>query len=80
MAAKGEADDLLQVAWLYHVGHLSQEEVSRRLGMSRAALYDRRARWPEPGTPTEAARRSGGRPACRIPRCRCCEPSPPPAT
>jgi DNA-binding transcriptional regulator LsrR (DeoR family) len=35
MAAKGEADDLLQVAWLYHVGHLSQEEVSRRLGMSR---------------------------------------------
>ena len=31
----GEPDDLLQVAWLYHVGQLSQEEVSRRLGMSR---------------------------------------------
>lgn len=35
MAGRGEADDLLQVAWLYHVGQLSQEEVSRRLGMSR---------------------------------------------
>jgi len=28
-------DDLVQVAWLYHVGRLSQEEVSRRLGISR---------------------------------------------
>lgn len=34
-AGGGEPDDLLQVAWLYHVGQLSQEEVSRRLGMSR---------------------------------------------
>lgn len=33
--AQGEPDDLLQVAWLYHVGQMSQEEVSRRLGMSR---------------------------------------------
>jgi DNA-binding transcriptional regulator LsrR (DeoR family) len=30
-----DTDDLVQVAWLYHVGRLSQEEVSRRLGMSR---------------------------------------------
>lgn len=35
MAGRGDADDLLEVAWLYHVGQLSQEEVSRRLGMSR---------------------------------------------
>ena len=35
MATRDGADDLLQVAWLYHVGQLSQEEVSRRLGMSR---------------------------------------------
>ncbi len=28
-------DDLLQAAWLYHVGQMSQEEVSRRLGISR---------------------------------------------
>lgn len=28
-------DDLVQVAWLYHVGRLSQEEVSRHLGISR---------------------------------------------
>jgi DNA-binding transcriptional regulator LsrR (DeoR family) len=33
--ARDEPDDLLQVAWLYHVGQMSQEEVSRRLGMSR---------------------------------------------
>lgn len=30
-----ETDDLVQVAWLYHVGQMSQEEVSRRLGISR---------------------------------------------
>jgi DNA-binding transcriptional regulator LsrR (DeoR family) len=34
-AGREDADDLLQVAWLYHVGQLSQKEVSRRLGMSR---------------------------------------------
>jgi len=28
-------DDLLQAAWLYHVGQMSQQEVSRRLGISR---------------------------------------------
>jgi DNA-binding transcriptional regulator LsrR (DeoR family) len=30
-----ETDDLVQVAWLYHVGQLSQEDVSGRLGISR---------------------------------------------
>ena len=25
----------VQAAWLYHVGQMSQEEVSRRLGISR---------------------------------------------
>lgn len=30
-----ESDDLVQAAWLYHIGQMSQEEVSRRLGMSR---------------------------------------------
>jgi len=30
-----DSDDLVQVAWLYHVGQLSQEEVSRHLGISR---------------------------------------------
>lgn len=30
-----ETDDVLQAAWLYHVGQLSQQEVSRRLGISR---------------------------------------------
>ncbi|EEW24739.1 sugar-binding transcriptional regulator [Rhodobacter ferrooxidans] len=30
-----ETDDLVQAAWLYHVGQMSQEEVSRRLGISR---------------------------------------------
>lgn len=30
-----ETDDLLQAAWLYHVGRLNQEEVSERLGISR---------------------------------------------
>lgn len=28
-------DDRLQAAWLYHIGQLSQEEVSRRMGLSR---------------------------------------------
>lgn len=31
----GETDRLAQVAWLYHVGGLSQEEVSQTLGVSR---------------------------------------------
>ena len=30
-----DQDDLIQAAWLYHVGQMSQEEVSRRLGISR---------------------------------------------
>jgi DNA-binding transcriptional regulator LsrR (DeoR family) len=30
-----DVDDMLQAAWLYHVGQMSQEEVSRRLGISR---------------------------------------------
>lgn len=30
-----ETDDLVQAAWLYHVGRMSQEEVSQRLGISR---------------------------------------------
>lgn len=29
------ADDLVQAAWLYHIGQMSQEEVSRRMGLSR---------------------------------------------
>ncbi len=33
--ARHDSDDLVQVAWLYHVGRMSQEEVSRRLGISR---------------------------------------------
>lgn len=28
-------DDLMQAAWLYHVGQMSQQEVSQRLGVSR---------------------------------------------
>ena len=28
-------DDLIQAAWLYHIGQMSQEEVSRRMGLSR---------------------------------------------
>jgi len=28
-------DDIAQVAWLYYVGHLSQQEVSQKLGISR---------------------------------------------
>lgn len=30
-----EGDDLIQAAWLYHIGQMSQEEVSRRMGLSR---------------------------------------------
>ncbi|MGL6211342.1 MAG: sugar-binding transcriptional regulator [Paracoccaceae bacterium] len=33
--ATRDTDDLVQVAWAYHVGRLSQEEVSRHLGISR---------------------------------------------
>lgn len=33
--SRHDMDDLLQAAWLYHVGQMSQEEVSRRLGISR---------------------------------------------
>ena len=33
--SRQDMDDLLQAAWLYHVGQMSQEEVSRRLGISR---------------------------------------------
>lgn len=28
-------EDLIQAAWLYHIGRMSQEEVSRRMGLSR---------------------------------------------
>ncbi len=28
-------DDLTEAAWLYHIGRMSQEEVSRRMGLSR---------------------------------------------
>jgi DNA-binding transcriptional regulator LsrR (DeoR family) len=28
-------DSIAQVAWLYHVGNLSQQEISDRLGISR---------------------------------------------
>ncbi|MFN3846900.1 MAG: sugar-binding transcriptional regulator, partial [Paracoccaceae bacterium] len=28
-------EDLIQAAWLYHIGQMSQEEVSRRMGLSR---------------------------------------------
>jgi DNA-binding transcriptional regulator LsrR (DeoR family) len=30
-----ESDDLIAAAWLYHIGQMSQEEVSRRMGISR---------------------------------------------
>ena len=30
-----DTDDLMQADWLYHVGRMSQEEVSQRLGVSR---------------------------------------------
>lgn len=29
------ADDLVRAAWLYHIGRMSQEEVSRHMGLSR---------------------------------------------
>lgn len=36
MTASGrETDDMIQATWLYHVGQMSQEEVSRRMGLSR---------------------------------------------
>lgn len=34
-AGSGDTDQLARVAWLYHVGQLSQEEVSKALGISR---------------------------------------------
>jgi DNA-binding transcriptional regulator LsrR (DeoR family) len=33
--SRHDSDDLVHAAWLYHVGQMSQEEVSRRLGISR---------------------------------------------
>jgi DNA-binding transcriptional regulator LsrR (DeoR family) len=30
-----DADDRIRAAWLYHVGQMSQEDVSRRMGLSR---------------------------------------------
>ncbi len=30
-----DSDDVVQAAWLYHIGQMSQEEVSRRMGISR---------------------------------------------
>lgn len=33
--SNSELDDLVHAAWLYHVGQLSQEEVSQKLGISR---------------------------------------------
>lgn len=30
-----ETDDLIQATWLYHIGQMSQEDVSRRMGLSR---------------------------------------------
>lgn len=35
MGVGREGDDLIQAAWLYHIGQMSQEEVSRRMGLSR---------------------------------------------
>lgn len=36
MSAGGrETDDMVQATWLYHIGQMSQEEVSRRMGLSR---------------------------------------------
>ncbi|MBD3765307.1 MAG: transcriptional regulator [Rhodobacterales bacterium] len=36
MTAPGkETDDMIQATWLYHIGQMSQEEVSRRMGLSR---------------------------------------------
>ena len=33
--SRQDTDDLMQAAWLYHVGQMSQAEVSQRLGISR---------------------------------------------
>ena len=30
-----DSDDMIQATWLYHIGQMSQEEVSRRMGLSR---------------------------------------------
>ena len=30
-----DSDDMVQATWLYHIGQMSQEEVSRRMGLSR---------------------------------------------
>lgn len=35
MTNRSDNDDIVQAAWLYHVGRMSQEEISRRLGISR---------------------------------------------
>ncbi len=35
MSQPREIDDLIQAAWLYYIGQMSQEEVSRRMGLSR---------------------------------------------
>ncbi|MBO6553286.1 MAG: sugar-binding transcriptional regulator [Roseitalea sp.] len=35
VAGSRHDDDIVQAAWLYHVGRLSQQEVSERLGISR---------------------------------------------
>lgn len=35
LAPNSDTDDLARVAWLYHVGQMSQEDVSKALGISR---------------------------------------------
>lgn len=35
MVQARDSDDLIEAAWLYHIGQMSQEEVSRRMGLSR---------------------------------------------
>lgn len=35
MSQPKENDNLIQAAWLYHIGQMSQEQVSQRLGISR---------------------------------------------
>ena len=34
-AGSRDSDDMIQATWLYHIGQMSQEEVSRRMGLSR---------------------------------------------
>lgn len=34
-ASSRDTDDMIQATWLYHIGQMSQEEVSRRMGLSR---------------------------------------------